>query len=91
MNPITHFIHNVQYILGLSYGLLSCKVLLQQGLRVVLENDTCKFYHKDGNLIVKSDPNPGQLSHTITLMGFSDPIPMNPAGKSQHSLMTSHS
>ena len=59
--PVIHFIHNVQYVPGLAYGLLSCKVLLQQGLKVILKDDTCKIYHRDGNLVAESDPNPGWL------------------------------
>ena len=77
MNPVTPFIHNVQYIPGLSYGLLSCKVLLQRGLKVVLENNTCKVYHKDGNLIVKSNPNLGQLFFLHTLTQETEKPPVN--------------
>jgi len=46
---------------GLSYGLLSCKALLRRGLKVVLENEACKIYHKNGDLVVESDPSPSRL------------------------------
>ena len=77
-NPVTCFIHNVEYILGLSYGLLSCKVLLQQGWKVViLENNTCKVHHKDGNLIVESNLNLGWLFFLHTLTQQTEKSPAN--------------
>ena len=58
---VTRFVHDVQYVLGLTYGLLSCCVLLRWGLKVVLEDDCCKVFHKDGTLIVESIPDPDCL------------------------------
>ena len=58
---VTQLIHNVQYIPGLKYGLLSCRALLCRGLKVVLENDTCKVFHKDSTLIAESALSTTQL------------------------------
>ena len=55
------FIHNIQYVPGLSYSLLSCRVLLRRGLKVILEDDACKVFHKDGTLIIESIPSSTQL------------------------------
>ena len=58
---VTWLIHNVQYVPGLKYGLLSCRALLHQGLKVVLENNACKVFHNDGTLIAESVQSTTQL------------------------------
>ena len=62
----THTIQNIQYVPGLKYGLLSCRVLLHCGLKVVLKDNACKVFHKDGTLVAESILSTTQLFHLRT-------------------------
>ena len=59
--PITCYIHDVQYVPTMAYALLSCKVLNQQGLSVLLKDGQCKIHHPDRTLIVQSSGKPSRL------------------------------
>ncbi len=51
---ITCHFQNVQYIPGLTHGLLSCKVLDQHGLHMRIGDGMCKIIHHDSTVIAES-------------------------------------
>ncbi len=67
--PITCLIHSMQYVLALTYALLSCRALTHWGLRVIFNNDTCSICHRDGTLIAKSSGVPDQLYFLNVIKG----------------------
>ena len=47
-------IQNIQYVPGLTYGLLSCKVLNRKGLSILLEDEIARIRLKDGTVVAES-------------------------------------
>ena len=60
-SPVTRYIHDVQYVPAMAYALLSCKVLNQRGLSVLLKDGRCKIRHPDGTLIAQSSTEQSRL------------------------------
>ena len=52
--PVTHFIHSVQYVPALTYGLLSCRALTCHSLQILFEDEGCTISHRDGTIIAES-------------------------------------
>ena len=59
--PLTRLIHSIQYVLALTYALLSCKALTHHRLTIIFKGDCCKIYHTDKTLIAESSQVPNQL------------------------------
>ena len=58
---VTQHVHNVQYVPGLTYGLLSTSVLNDHGLLVTMGNKKCTIVHPDGTVIAEALRVTGKL------------------------------
>src|SRR5260370_22983457 len=52
--PVTCFIHSIQYVPALTYGLLSCRALTCRSLQILFEDEGCTISHSDGTIIAES-------------------------------------
>src|SRR6266436_8718336 len=63
---VTHHFRNVQYIPGLTHGLLSCKALDHHRLHIKFGDGVCKIIHCDGTVVAESLKDTGHLYYLRT-------------------------
>src|SRR5258708_5765988 len=63
---VTCHFQNIQYIPGLTHGLLSCKALDHHRLHIRFGNGMCKIIHCDGTIVTESLKDPGHLYYLHT-------------------------
>ncbi len=59
--PVTHFIHSIQYVPALTYGLLLCRALTHCSLQILFEDEGCTISHRDGMIIAESTGTSDEL------------------------------
>ena len=63
---VTRRFRNVQYVPGLTHGLLSCKALNHRGLHIKFGDGMCKIIHSDGTVVAESLKDTGRLYYLRT-------------------------
>src|SRR5258708_40237887 len=63
---VTCHFQNIQYIPGLTHGLLSCKALDHCRLHIKFGDGVCKIIHCDGTVVAESLKDTGHLYYLCT-------------------------